>query len=118
MLQNFIRSHIIDTLYIKISIRYFLGFKDIQNKFHVETINEENTCLYYYLYSLWQETYYLKTLKLLLQIISYNTKSIKSYVVINQQFKDPKISVFSIWQIGLPWAFNDVENSNTHIDIY
>ena len=97
MLPNGTRFHINDALYSSKSIRNLLGFKDIcRNGYHIETMNEGNTeCLYI--------TFIVYDKKLIMEKLSAfsfglyhtNIKPIKSYVVVNQKFNDPK--TFVIW---------------------
>ena len=72
MLLNGTRFHINDILYSSKSRKWFLNFKDIcGNEYPIESMNKVSV---EYLY---------------ISIIS-NQKLIESYIVVNQEFKDPK----------------------------
>ena len=104
MLPNGIRFHINDALYSSKSTRNLFSFKDIyRNGYRIETMNEDNTeCLYI--------TSIVYSKKLIMEKLSIfssrfyhtNIKSIESYVVVNQKFKNPK--TFVLWhdRLGHP----------------
>ena len=95
MIPNGTRFHINDALYFSKSTRNLLSFKDIRkNGYYIKIMNEGNIeCLYI--------TSIVYGKKLIMEKISSyssglyhtNIKPIKSYVVVNQKFKDPKIFV-------------------------
>ena len=89
MLSNGTRFHINNALYYSKSTRRLLSFKGIRrNEYHIETMNGCNTrCLYI--------TSIVYGKKLIMEKLSYHTniKFIKSYIVMNQNFNDPKTFV-------------------------
>ena len=96
MLPNGTWLYINDVLYYSKSIRNLLNFTDIcRNGYHIETMNEgSKECLYI--------TSIVYDKKLIMEKISAffsglyytNIKSIESYIIVNQKFKDPKTFIF------------------------
>ena len=119
MLLNRIRFHINDALYSSKSIRNFLGFKDIRiNGYHIETMNEGNIkCLYITSIVYDKKLMMEKLLAYSSALYHTNIKPIKSYVVLNQKFNDPKIFVLWHDRLGhhrssMMWRI--IENSHGH----
>ena len=87
VLQNGTRFHINNS---SKSTRNFLNFKDIyKNRYYIETMNEGNIKCFYI-------TSIVSCKKLVEKLTTFsyglyqtNIKSIESYVVVNQKFKDP-----------------------------
>ena len=69
-----------------------LSFKDIcKNGYHIETMNGDNIgCLYIASIVLGKKLVMEKLLAFSYGLYHTNVKPIKSYVVVNQKFKDPK----------------------------
>ena len=115
MLPNETRFHSNDALHSSKSTRNLLSLKDIRkNGCHIEIMNESNKkCLYI--------TSIIYGKKIVVEILSsfssglYHTtiKPIKSYVVVNQKFNNPK--AFILWHDKL--GHRD-ELQNNHTDIH
>ena len=119
MLPNGTRFHIIDALYSRKSTRNLLSFKYIRrNGYHIETMNDGNKeCLYM--------TSIVSGKKLVVEtLLAFSTglyhttiKLIKSYVIVNQKFNDPK--TFVLWNdrlghLGSLMMRKIIENSQGH----
>ena len=119
LLQNGTRFHINDVLYSSKSIRNLLSFKDIRrNGYHIETMNEGNKeCLYITSIISRKNIVTEKPSAFSSELYHTTIKSIKSNVVVNQKFNDPKI--FNLWhdRLGHPGSSmirQIIEHSNEH----
>ena len=101
MLPNGTRFHINDTLYFNKSTRNLLNFKDIRrNEYHIEIMNKGNTkCLYITSIVYSKKLIMGKLVAFSSGLYHTNTKSIESYVIMNQNFNDPK--TFVLYHDGL-----------------
>ena len=72
-----------------------LNFKDIRrNGYYIETMNEDNTECIYITSIVFSKKLIIEKLSAFSSGLYYaNIKSIKSYVVVNQKFNDPKTFV-------------------------
>ena len=97
MVQNGTMLHINDALYSSKSIINLLSFKDIhRNRYHIETMNEGNTeCLYINSIVYGKKLIMEKLSAFSSELYHTNIKFIKSYVILNQKFNDPK--TFVLW---------------------
>ena len=95
MLLNGTRFHINDSLYSRKSTRNLLSFNVIRrNGYPIKTMNEGNTKYLYIIYIVYCKKLIMEKLSVFSSGLYYtNIKPIKSYVVVNQKFNDPKTFV-------------------------
>ena len=94
-LPNEIKFHINDALYSSKFRRNLLSFKDIRrNGYHIETMNEDNVGYLYITSIISGQKVIMEKLPTFFSGLYHTTiKPIESYVVMNQNFNDPKVFV-------------------------
>ena len=119
MLPNGTKFLINDALYYNKSTMNLLSFKDIRiNGYHIEIMNEGNTeCLYITSIVCDKKLIMEKILANSSRLYHTNIKPIKSYVIMNQKFNDPK--TFALWHdmlghLGSSMMRRIIEHSHGH----
>ena len=119
MLPNETRFHINDALYSNKSRRNLLSFKDIRrNGYNIETMNEDNVEYLYITSIIFGKKLIMEKLSAFSFRLYHTTiKPIESYVLMNDEFNDPK--VFFLWhdRLGHPMSsmmHRIIEHSHGH----